>query len=144
MLFFAKMYPWIQLPMRKTIGSAGLDLPNLKRTIVEPFGKAMLETGLLCKIPFGYYGRIAPRSGYSWKHHVSISAGVIDCDYRGEIKVVLFNHDPKNRLIIQPNDCVAQLVIEKIDMSEPVEICQSQIYRVQKRRNSDGFGSTGN
>ena len=60
-------------------------------TVVPARGKALVSTGLAMAIPYGNYGRIAPRSGLAAKHMIDVGAGVIDADYRGEVKVLLFN-----------------------------------------------------
>ena len=60
--------------------------------VIPPEGKGMVSTGLSMAIPQGYYGRVAPRSSLAWKNHIDVGAGVIDSDYRGEVKVILFNH----------------------------------------------------
>jgi hypothetical protein len=59
---------------------------------VPPGGKALIPTGISIEIPSGHYARIAPRSSLAWKSHIDVGAGVVDIDYRGEVKVVLFNH----------------------------------------------------
>ena len=72
--------------------SAGLDLSAIETLAVPPYGRSLVSTGLVCAIPFGYYGRIAPRSGLALKAGIDVGAGVIDSDYRGELKILLFNH----------------------------------------------------
>ena len=63
----------------------------LEDSVVPARGKALIATGLSMAIPYGNYGRIAPRSGLAAKHMIDVGAGVIDADYRGEVKVLLFN-----------------------------------------------------
>jgi deoxyuridine 5'-triphosphate nucleotidohydrolase len=64
----------------------------IARRQVEARGKALVPTDLAVFLPVGTYGRVAPRSGLSWKKHIDVGAGVIDRDYRGNVGVVLFNH----------------------------------------------------
>jgi dUTP pyrophosphatase len=84
-------------------------------------------------------GRVAPRSGLAVKHAITTGAGVVDLDYRGEVKVVLFNLGDKD-FKIQEGDRVAQLVLEKIYTPEVVEVQELQ----ESVRGAGGFGSTGN
>lgn len=81
-----------QMPTRATPGSAGLDLYCIERVEIPPHAQAVLPTGLQIELPGRCYGRIAPRSGLAVKHMVNVHAGVIDRDYRGEVKVCLINH----------------------------------------------------
>ena len=87
--------------------SAGWDLYASEETTVPARGKAIIKTDIAVAIPENHYGRIAPRSGMSWKNCTDIGAGVIDADYRGEIGVVTFNHSDVD-LFIKEKDRVAQ------------------------------------
>jgi dUTP pyrophosphatase len=118
--------------------SAGWDLKAAYDLTIEGNGKGLIKTDISIAIPKGYYGRIAPRSGLSWKKHTDIGAGVIDCDYRGPIGVVLFNLG-KDEVTINTGDRVAQLIIEKISYGNMVEVD----YLDDTDRGSGGFGSTG-
>jgi dUTP pyrophosphatase len=75
-------------------------------------GQALISTGLAFAIPTGNYGRVAPRSGLAVKNSINVGAGVIDSDYRGEVKVLLFNHGDAD-FEISEGDRIAQLIIEK-------------------------------
>ena len=88
--------------------------------------------------PEGTYGRVAPRSGLASKHFIDTGAGVIDADYRGEVKVLLFNHAEKD-FDIKQGDRIAQLVLERIYTPEIVEVRDLE----ESVRGSGGFGSTG-
>ena len=81
-------------------------------TTVPARGKALVATGLAMQIPSGNYGRIAPRSGLAWKHMIDVGAGVIDSDYRGEVKVLLFNLSNVD-FEVKDGDRIAQLIVEK-------------------------------
>ena len=79
------------MPKAGSLHAAGYDLHSLDAHKVPARGKVCIPTGLSMSIPFGNYGRIAPRSGLAAKHMIDVGAGVIDADYRGEVKVLLFN-----------------------------------------------------
>jgi len=83
-------------------------------------------------------GRIAPRSGLASKHHIDTGAGVIDADYRGQVKVLLFNHGEKD-FEVKEGDRVAQLVLERIYTPEVEEVEELE----ESVRGAGGFGSTG-
>jgi dUTP pyrophosphatase len=80
------------LPVRGSALAAGYDVSSSEDSEVPARGKALVSTGLVVAVPEGTYGRVAPRSGLAWKHFIDVGAGVIDADYRGELKVLLFNH----------------------------------------------------
>lgn len=67
----------------------------------------MISTGIIVQIPDGYYGRIAPRSGLALKNGIDVFAGVIDSDYRGELKVILYNSDKENKYEYKKGDKIA-------------------------------------
>jgi len=126
------------MPFRATKESAGVDLFSCENGNIEPHSKKMIDIGLSVKIPEGYYGRIAPRSGLAVRHSIDVGAGVIDSDYRGNINVILFNHGDE-RFKYNKGDKLAQLIIEKIALVEPVSI----EYLDYTERGINGFGSTG-
>ena len=109
---------------------------GLLKVLVWIFNRPMIT--LASAIPEGVYGRIAPRSGLAAKHMIDIGAGVIDPDYTGEVKVVIFNHS-NNDFVIKKGDKIAQLILERVSILEP-------IIRLQKpratERGGQGFGST--
>lgn len=126
------------LPVRSSSGAVGYDLASAKVVVVPARGKALCPTDLSIRVPAGTYGRIAPRSGLAWKHHIDIGAGVIDQDYRGNVGIVLFNH-AETDFKVEVGDRVAQLVLEKIALAEVVEVTDLE----ETTRGSGGFGSTG-
>lgn len=97
-----------------------------------------MKTGLQIRVPIGCYGRVAPRSGLAVKKFVDCGAGVIDADYRGEVGVVLFNFGEED-FNVQIGDRIAQLVLEKISMTDVVAIDKLD----DTERGTGGFGSTG-
>lgn len=137
-LLVKKLSPDAITPTRGSPQAAGLDLSSIKDYTIKAGGKELIDTGLVFKIPIGYYGRIAPRSGMSWKHHTDIGAGVIDSDYRGEVKVLLFNLSSSS-VQIKKGDRVAQLILEKILIVDPIEVKDLD----ETVRGAGGFGSTG-
>ncbi|KAG6532409.1 hypothetical protein ZIOFF_006251 [Zingiber officinale] len=82
-----KITPNAVTPSRRSEGSAGLDISASHASIIEPYGRDLIHTGLRIEIPCGYYGRLASRSGLGWKTGIEVGAGVIDSDYRGEVQV---------------------------------------------------------
>ena len=127
------------IPTRASELSAGLDLYALETTLIQSYGKGVLPTGISIKLPPGTYGRIAPRSGLSLNSHISIGGGVIDEDYTGEVKVIIFNHG-KTPIKFPAGTKIAQLICEsiKIPSIELVEELQ------ETDRGAKGFGSSGN
>ncbi|CEO97220.1 hypothetical protein PBRA_000565, partial [Plasmodiophora brassicae] len=144
-----RLTPSAVLPSRGSAFAAGYDLSSSEACVVPAHGKALVPTGLSIALPAGVYGRIAPRSGLAWKHHidgrsrvavtVSFGAGVVDRDYRGPVGVVLFNHSSSD-FKIEAGDRIAQLILERIvndaDVVEMDDLPDSE-------RGSQGFGSTG-
>tara|TARA_Y100000992_G_C20809145_1_gene279473 strand:+ start:11 stop:469 length:459 start_codon:yes stop_codon:yes gene_type:complete len=133
-----KLSPSAQIPTKGSPDSAGWDLKAAHETTVPARGKAIIATDLSIAVPEGCYGRIAPRSGLSWKKHTDIGAGVIDMDYRGPVGVVIFNHADTD-LKIEVGDRVAQLILEKISYADMVEVDVLD----NTQRGEGGFGSTG-
>ena len=127
------------LPVSGSGLAAGYDLASAEDIVVPARGKAIAKTDLAMAIPLGHYGRIAPRSGFSWKKHTDIGAGVIDADYRGNVGVVIFNHSDQD-ISVSQGDRVAQLIIEQIS-TPVVEDVEGDLDDTQ--RGEGGFGSTG-
>ena len=127
------------VPTRGSDRSVGYDLYSSEDAMVPcQAGRALVGTGISISLPDGVYGRVAPRSGLAVKHCINVGAGVIDPDYTGEIKVVLFNHGLKD-FEIKKGDRIAQLVLERCEtpMIKEISIVEDT------ERGSDGFGSTG-
>ena len=138
-LYVQLVHPSAVIPTRGTPGSAGYDLTCVDDNIsIEPFSTVLVQTGLKIMIPTGYYGRIAPRSGVSVKKRLLVNAGVIDEDYRGEVKIVLVN-PTRNIVTIEKGEKIAQLIIEKISTPEVVKVDNLE----DTVRGENGFGSTG-
>ena len=137
-----KLNPNVKLPNYKTEGSSGMDLMAcLESSIkINPGRSALIPTGLSIAIPDDTEVQIRPRSGFAAKSNIGVlnTPGTIDSDYRGEIKIILFNHG-KDEFLVNNNDRIAQMVLTpvlKIEFEE-VEDLPKTI------RGSGGFGSTG-
>ena len=128
------------LPTRGSVYAAGLDLYSDLTTTIAANSMSIIPTGISMVIPHGYYGRIAPRSGMSVKTNLIVNAGVIDSDYRGEVKIVFQNHTNTD-VSIKQGDKVAQLIVEKIAMVQVVEV--DSLEDAVSERGANGFGSTG-
>jgi len=136
-LFIKRLNTDAIIPSRGSKFSAGLDISSSVDTIVPAKGKAIIKTGLSIACPFMTYARIAPRSGLTVKKFIDVGAGVVDCDYRGEIGVVLFNFSDID-FQVRKGDKIAQMIIEKICMFEPIEVDEL----IDTHRGDGGFGST--
>ena len=127
------------LPTRGSDGAVGYDLYSSEdATVPCQSGRALVSTGISIVLPPGVYGRVAPRSGLAVKHCINVGAGVIDPDYTGEVKVVLFNHGEKD-FEIKKGDRIAQLILERCDTPVIKEIGLLD----ETLRGDGGFGSTG-
>ena len=131
-----------QLPKYKTSGSSGMDLMALIENPIKikPQESALIATGISVAIPEDTEIQIRPRSGLAAKSCISVlnTPGTIDSDYRGEIKIILFNHGKKD-FTINNNDRVAQMVLMPILKTEFEEVEDLP----ETLRGSEGFGSTG-
>lgn len=137
-LQFKRLDPRATLPSRGSSLSAGLDICSIEDVAIEPKQRALVPTGLAVAIPEGYYGRVAPRSGLATQKGLDVLAGVIDADYRGEIRCLLYNSgDEAIQLPAQSKIC--QLIVEKI--ITPTAVWADEISDTD--RGSGGFGSTG-
>ena len=131
-----------QIPKYKTDGSSGMDLMALIENpiIIKPQKSALIPTGLSIAIPEDTELQIRPRSGLATKSSISVlnTPGTIDSDYRGEIKIILFNHG-KEKFTVNNNDIIAQMILMPVLKAkfEEVEGLPKTL------RGSGGFGSTG-
>ena len=137
-----KLDPKVQLPSYKTKGSSGMDLMAFIKDPIKiaPNTSALIPTGISVAIPNDVEIQIRPRSGLAAKSSISVlnTPGTIDSDYRGELKIILFNHS-KKEFVVRNNDRIAQMVLMpvlKIDFEEVDDLPDTL-------RGSGGFGSTG-
>ena len=125
------------LPSYGSAAAAGADLCASEAVRLEPGARAAVPTGLHLEIPPGHVGLVWPRSGLALKHGIDTLAGVIDSDYRGEVRVVLVNHGAET-VEIAPGDRVAQLLVQRV---ERVEFVAGELGG--SARGTGGFGSSG-
>lgn len=129
------------MPQAMRMGDAGLDLRSVEQVTLRPFERALIPTGIALAIPEGYAGFVLPRSGLAAKHGFTLvnAPGLIDSNYRGEIKVIGMNLDPNDDFVISAGDRIAQLVI--------MRVCDCGLCEVEEldatERGSAGFGSSG-
>ena len=107
--------------LEATKGGGTTDIVCTEGGEVPANGKMVISMDLVIAVPKGTYGWIAPYSGLAAKHYIQVGAGVIDHDYRGHIKVVLFNHSTMP-FQFEKGDRIAQLILEKIDQSKAVKV----------------------
>lgn len=134
----------LDLPRYQTAGSAGLDLaaavPEGKPMRLEPRQRALVPTGLAVSLPEGFEAQVRPRSGLALRHGVTVlnSPGTIDCDYRGEVQVLLVNLGDL-AWEIERGERIAQLVIARVEQADLIEVAALNT----TKRGAGGFGSTG-
>ena len=137
-----KLNPKAELPKYKTEGSSGMDLMALIENpiTIKPQNSALIPTGLSIAIPEDTEVQIRPRSGLAAKSSISVlnTPGTIDSDYRGEIKIILFNHG-KEDFTVNNNDRIAQMILMPVLKAEFEEVEELP----KTIRGSGGFGSTG-
>lgn len=139
-LYYKKLTSNAMDPVRATELSAGLDIKSAYEVVIPPVGKALIETDIQVKIPNGCYGRLAPRSSLASRHYLDIGAGVIDSDYRGSLKVLVFNHHDQE-FKVERGMKIAQLICEKIMIPTVEELPMNSVWDDTKR-NEGGFGSS--
>lgn len=133
-----KLDPRAILPKRGSEQAIGADLCCLDEFSLQPLERKLIPTGIALEIPEGYYGRVAPRSGLAVKFGIDTLAGVIDSDYRGEIRVLLINFS-QEAASFAAGERIAQLIIEKAETSD---YAWSEDLE-DTARGAGGFGSTG-
>jgi deoxyuridine 5'-triphosphate nucleotidohydrolase len=128
-----------KIPRKATSQAAGLDLRAIENVVIMPRKRELVRTGLSLKIPKRHYGRIAERSGLALNFGLRIGGGVVDRDYRGEVKLIIHN-TTEERYTINKGDRVAQLIIEKI---KDVRVKEVKTLSSSTERGRQGFGSSG-
>ncbi len=126
------------LPVYASEGAAGADLHASAGVSIGPGAWAAVPTGIHVEIPRGHVGLIWPRSGLALRSGIDTLAGVVDSDYRGEVRVILVNHGDDG-FEVQKGDRIAQLLVQKVERAafEPAELLG------ETPRGTGGFGSTG-
>ncbi|SIO30813.1 dUTP diphosphatase [Halodesulfovibrio marinisediminis] len=128
------------LPTQAHEGDAGFDIYSIDEVVIAPCESKLIHTGIRLELPNGTEAQVRPRSGLALKYQITVlnSPGTIDCNYRGEVGVILINHG-KSDFHVKKGDRIAQLVIKpvlNISFEETVEVSSSG-------RGEGGFGSTG-
>lgn len=131
----------LPLPAYAHPGDAGADLVSTVDVSLAPGERALVPTGIAIALPDGYVALVHPRSGLAARHGLSIvnTPGTVDAGYRGEIKVLLINHDPAEQIVLKRGDRIAQLVIQRFERATftAVDTLPDTV------RGSGGYGSTG-
>ena len=142
MVLIKKLDPNVELPLYKTSGASGMDLMAFTKSpiVVKPYTSSLIPTGISLAFPQEYEIQIRPRSGLAAKNSISVlnTPGTIDSDYRGEIKVIIFNHGNKD-FIVNNGDRIAQMILTpvvKMELEETNDLPKTI-------RGEGGFGSTG-
>ena len=136
-----RLDPDLPLPAYAHPGDAGADLVTTVDVTLAPGERAMVPTGVALALPPGYVALVHPRSGLAARHGLSIvnTPGTIDAGYRGEVKVMLINHDPREPIELRRGDRVAQLVVQRVETARFVAVDVLP----ESARGAGGYGSTG-
>jgi dUTP diphosphatase len=131
----------VPLPAYAMPGDAGADIVTAVDITLAPGERAVLPTGIAIALPDGYAAFVHPRSGLAARAGLALvnAPGTIDSGYRGEIKVIVINHDPREPLCLSRGERVAQLVVQRVERAEFVEISELP----GSQRGAGGHGSTG-
>ena len=136
-----RLDPGLPLPAYAHPGDAGADLVTAVDVVLQPGERVVVPTGLALALPEGYVALVHPRSGLAARHGLSIvnTPGTVDAGYRGEIKVLLVNHDPREPVDLRRGDRIAQLVVQRFETARFVEV----EVLPESVRGDGGYGSTG-
>jgi dUTP pyrophosphatase len=140
-VLLTRLDPGVPVPGYARPGDAGADLVTTTGVTIGPGERVVVGTGIAVAIPDGYAGFVHPRSGLAARVGLSVvnTPGTIDSGYRGEIRICLINHDPREPIELRRGDRVAQLVIQRVEHAvfrEVDELADSE-------RSTGGYGSTG-
>lgn len=145
-LAVVRLDPDLPLPARAHDGDAGVDLYSAEDVELPPGQRALVSTGIAVAIPQGMVGLVHPRSGLAARLGLSIvnTPGTIDAGYRGEIKVSLINLDPDTPIVLRRGDRIAQLVVQRVELPELVEVTSfDEAGLADTTRGQGGHGSSG-
>lgn len=136
-----RLHPGAIVPRRAYDGDAGLDLHAVESVTLAPGARASVGTGIAVAIPEGHAGLVLPRSGLAARRGIALvnAPGLIDAGYRGELRVLLLNTDRETPCEIAAGDRIAQLVIQRIELPQTVEVDELP----DSERGAGGFGSSG-
>jgi dUTP pyrophosphatase len=140
-VLITRLDPSIPLPIYVKGGDAGADIVTRVDVTLQPGERALVPTGISIALPDGYVALVHPRSGLAIKHGVTMvnAPGTVDAGYRGELQCIMINHDPEDAVTFHKGDRIAQLVIQKVERAEFVEVEELP----GSGRGAGGFGSTG-
>ena len=140
-VLITRLDPSIPLPNYAKGGDAGADIVSRINITLQPGERALVPTGISIALPDGYVALVHPRSGLAIKHGVTMvnAPGTVDAGYRGELQCIMINHDPNEAVTFHKGDRIAQLVIQKVERAEFVEVENLP----GSGRGAGGFGSTG-
>lgn len=136
-----RLDPGVPLPGYALPGDAGADIATTVDVRLEPGQRAVVPTGLALALPEGFAAFVHPRSGLAARAGMGLvnAPGTIDAGYRGEIKLIVVNHDPANPIVLRRGERIAQLVVQRVERAEFVEVAELPA----SQRGSGGHGSTG-
>ena len=136
-----RLDPGVPLPLYALPGDAGADIVTAEDVVLGPGERAVLPTGIAVAVPEGFAAFVHPRSGLAARAGLSIvnTPGTIDSGYRGEVKVIVINHDPRRPLQLVRGERIAQLVVQRVERAVFVEAGELPA----SERGSGGHGSTG-
>ena len=136
-----RLDPDVPLPAYAHPGDAGADLQTTVDVTLGPGERALVPTGIAIALPVGHVALIHPRSGLAARHGLSIvnTPGTVDAGYRGEIKVLLVNHDREQAVTLRRGDRIAQLLVQRFERARFVEVDALP----DSERGAGGYGSTG-
>ena len=140
-VLITRLDPELPLPRYAKGGDAGADIVSRIDISLAPGERALVPTGIAIALPDGYVALVHPRSGLAIKHGVTMvnAPGTVDAGYRGELQIILINHDKSESVSFKRGDRIAQLVIQKVERAEFVEVQDLP----GSGRGTGGFGSTG-
>ena len=140
-VLITRLDPDLPLPRYAKGGDAGADIVSRIDITLAPGERALVPTGIAIALPDGYVALVHPRSGLAIKHGVTMvnAPGTVDAGYRGELQIILINHDKSESVSFKRGDRIAQLVIQRVERAEFVEVHELP----GSGRGTGGFGSTG-
>ncbi|MBV9847028.1 MAG: dUTP diphosphatase [Kutzneria sp.] len=140
-VLLSRVDPDVPVPGYAAPGDAGVDLVTTSDVVLGPGERAVVGTGIAMALPDGFAGFVHPRSGLAARVGLSVvnTPGTIDSGYRGEIRVCLINHDPRESIELRRGDRIAQLVVQRVEHVTFQEVADLP----RSSRGTGGYGSTG-
>jgi dUTP pyrophosphatase len=140
-VLITRLDPDLPLPSYAKGGDAGADIVSRVDVTLAPGERTLVPTGISIALPDGYVALVHPRSGLAIKHGVTMvnAPGTVDAGFRGELQLIMINHDPQESVSFKRGDRLAQLVIQKVERATFIEVESLP----GSGRGSGGFGSTG-